>query len=110
MIVLKKNQSWYIESKIRDFSAFFHHAQFSGLILAFRSYAPTRGKNILEQLSKPRYFTEFENHGLFSTATQQGKRAEFKNSVKNRGFEICSNIFFPLIKYVITFVPAWDKN
>ena len=28
----------------------------------------TRGKEILEQLSKPRFFTEFENRGLFYTA------------------------------------------
>ena len=26
---------------------------------------PPRGKNILEQLSKPRFFTEFENRALF---------------------------------------------
>ena len=33
-----------------------------------------RGEDILEQLSKPRFFTEFENRGLFSSATQQGRK------------------------------------
>ena len=31
--------------------------------------AQTRGKKILEKLSKPRIFTEFENRALFSPAT-----------------------------------------
>ena len=34
----------------------------------------TIGKKILEQISKPRFFTEFENRGLFSAATQQGRK------------------------------------
>ena len=33
-----------------------------------------RGKEILEQLSKPRYFTEFKSRALFSAATQQGRK------------------------------------
>ena len=34
----------------------------------------SRGKEILEQISKPRFFTELENRGLFSTATQRRKK------------------------------------
>ena len=37
-------------------------------------FALTRGKEILEQLSKPRFFTEFENRGLFYAATQQERK------------------------------------
>ena len=33
-----------------------------------------RGKKILEQLSRPRFFTEFEIRGPFSAATQQGRK------------------------------------
>ena len=35
-----------------------------------------RGKNILEHILKPRFFMEFENHGLFSAPTQQGRKGE----------------------------------
>ena len=51
-------------------------------ILSFLNY--TRGKEILEQLSKPSIFTEFENRGLFSTATQQGRKGrDFQTLLKN---------------------------
>ena len=49
-----------------------------------------RGKKILEQLSKSRLFTEFENRALFFPAE---KSPRFSNSVKKRGFENCSIIF-----------------
>ena len=32
----------------------------------------SRGKNILEELSKPRFFTEFENPALFFPAAHTG--------------------------------------
>ena len=57
----------------------------------------SREKDILVQVSKPRFFTEFENRGLFPTATQQGKKGGIYKLRKKRGFEICSNIFSPLI-------------
>ena len=34
----------------------------------------TREKKIIEQFSQPRFFTEFENRGLFFAATQQGRK------------------------------------
>ena len=54
-------------------------------------------RKIIEQFSKPRFFTEFDNWGFFSAATQQGRKGRgiFK-SRKKCGFESCSNISFPL--------------
>ena len=47
-----------------------------------------RGKKILEQISKPSFFMEFE------------KPAIFKLRKKKRDFERYSNIVFPLVRYV----------
>ena len=52
-----------------------------------------RGKDLLEQLSRPRFFTLFENRALFF---QQRRRAIFELR-KKRGFKSCSNIPFPLV-------------
>ena len=54
-----------------------------------------RRKEILEQISKPRFYSEFENRGFFSTATQQGRKGrDFQTPNKNLGFDSCSNIPF----------------
>ena len=37
---------------------------------------------------------EFENRGLFSAATQQGRKGKIFKLCKKRGFESCSNISF----------------
>ena len=37
----------------------------------------TRKKEILEQLSKPRFFTGFKSRALFSAATQQGNKGRY---------------------------------
>ena len=55
--------------------------------------AVPRGKDILEQLSKPRFFTEFENHGLFVTATQLAIRK------KGGIYELCKKNM--VLKFVL---------
>ena len=67
--------------------------------------ASTRAKKILEQISKPCFFTEFKNRGLFSTATQQRR-----NSVKKRDIESCSCIFFPSKHLAIKGCDADGRN
>ena len=59
-----------------------------------------RRKNILEQLSRTRIFTGFENPALFFPACYVApkKGAGNSNPVKNRVLESCSNIFFALGK------------
>ena len=56
----------------------------------------TRGKIILEQLSRPRFFPTFEISRSSLRAKHVGKRAGNKTR-KKRGLESCSNIFFPLV-------------
>ena len=63
------------------------------LLFTFKPYSKDgnlpRGKNILEQLSKPRIFTEFENRRLFSAATQQGRKGrDFKLRKKSVAFRV----------------------
>ena len=47
---------------------------FGNEIMHYFSFLSPRGKEIIEQLSKPRFLTDFENRGLFSAATQQGRK------------------------------------
>ena len=69
-----------------------------------------RGKKILEQLSRPRFFPAFEISRSFLCAKQVGKRARNFKTRKNRGLASCSNIFFPL-KVCILFhsAPCYGK-
>ena len=55
-----------------------------------------RGKKILEQLSRTRLLTVFENPAFFPLLRSRGEKARDSNSVKNRVLERCSNIFFTL--------------
>ena len=56
----------------------------------------SRGKNILEHLSRPRFLPGFEISRNFVRAIQVKKKREISKPGKNRGLESCSNIFFPL--------------
>ena len=55
----------------------------------------SRGKKILEQLSRARFFTGIENLPLIFRATSK-KRSRISNPLKNRVLESCSNLFFTL--------------
>ena len=57
----------------------------------------SRGKNILEQLSRTRFFTRFENPALFSLLRSCREKAWTSNHVRNHVLESCSYIFFPLV-------------
>ena len=70
------------------------------LVYEFKS-TDTRGKKILEQLSRPRFFPAFEISRSFFRAKQEAKEREISKPGKNRGLERCSNIFFPLMKISI---------
>ena len=60
-------------------------------------FCDTRGKKILEQLSRTRFFTELENPALFPCYVAAEKRAGIPNHVKNRVLESFSNFFSPLV-------------
>ena len=57
-------------------------------------FVSTRVKNILEQLSRTRFLTEFEFRALFFGAAR--KPAGFSNPVNICVLESCSNMFFTL--------------
>ena len=57
----------------------------------------TRGKIMLEQLSRPRFFPGFENSRPFFPLARR-KEWEISKPGKNQVLESCSNIFFPLIR------------
>ena len=63
----------------------------------FQIESKTRGKNILEKLSKPRFFYRvWKSRPFLPCCVAAEKSARLLNPVKNRGFESCSNISFPL--------------
>ena len=61
----------------------------------------SRGKKILEQLSRTRFLTLFEVPVFSLHLRSREKRAGFSNHVKNRVLESCSNIFFPLVCVIV---------
>ena len=61
-----------------------------------RCLKPVRGKKILEQLSRPRFFPGFEISRAFSTCLARRKAREISKPGKNQVLESYSNIFFPL--------------
>ena len=52
----------------------------------------SRGKKILEQLSRPRFFPGFEISRSSLRAKQVEKGREISNPVENRGLESCSTV------------------
>ena len=67
----------------------------------------TRGKNILEQLSRPRFFPGFEISRPFPHLFSTEKRAGNFKPGKNRDLESCSNIIFPSNQ--LFFSSTYDK-
>ena len=82
---------------------------FAVRILSYFILLQTRGRCILKQLSKPRFFYRVRKSRAFLrcyAACSEEKGAIFKPR-KKRGFESCSNISFPLVVYYsISFVPC----
>ena len=69
----------------------------------------TRGKKILEQLSRPRFFRVLKFPALIPTCLARRKGREISESGKNRGLESCSNIFLPL-RYSLRTLRTQAKN
>ena len=59
----------------------------------YRKLMP-KAKKILEQLSRTRIFTVFENPTLFSLLRSRGEMAQNSNPLTNRVLESCSYIFY----------------
>ena len=56
----------------------------------------SRGKKILEQLSRPRFFPGFKiSRPFFPTCLTRRKEREISKAGKHPGLDMCSNIFFP---------------
>ena len=114
MIEGKKYQNELDLQSVRFFDKPNFPALFSKLSEIFTD---SRGKNILEQLLRSLFFTEFEIPALFPAGK---KRAVFSNPIKDRVLESCSKLFFPLVilisffpyglYYLLTFVPLiWGE-
>ena len=57
----------------------------------------SRGKEILEHLSKPRFLRSLKIVPFLPCCVAAEKSPRFSNSVKNRAFESFSNMSFPLV-------------
>ena len=73
---------------------------FGNEIMHYFSCLSPRGKEILEQLSKPRFLRSLEIAPFSSVLRSSGEKLAIFELHKKRGSESCSNIPFPLISYL----------